>query len=170
MLKENEKRTFWIVVMAVAAVSLVSAWLSSFIVSLDYMIDGSKYLGEYVTEDYRMSIGVMLLVLFVLTAAAVAHLATTGRNNKTAKIAWASVIGGFFVLTALIFTILYYTDKELSNCYNELIGYITNTLAIAVSYELAFLAQCMLDRKPKQAETPQESAEPAATDDNAQNQ
>ncbi len=168
MLKENEKRTFWIVVMGVAAVSLVSAWLSSFIVSLDCMINTSEYLGEYADSDYTFSIGVMLLVMFVLTGAAVAHLATKGRNCKSAKIAWASVIGGFFLLTSIIFTIVYHTDNDLSNCYSETMLYITDTLAIALSYELAFLAQCMLGRKPKQDAT-QEPAAPAATDDSAQN-
>lgn len=165
MLKENEKRTFWIVVMAVAAVSLVSAWLSSFIVSLDYIINNSEYVGEYAGVDYSLSIGVMLLVLFASVAAAVVHLSTVGRNCKKAKIAWASVIGGFFVLMALIFTILYYTNDEISNHYSELIGYITNGIAIAISYELAFLAQCMLARKPKQEAEQEPAAQPNPTDE-----
>ncbi|MCM1289609.1 MAG: hypothetical protein NC132_03025 [Corallococcus sp.] len=158
MLKENEKRTFWIVVMAVATVSLVAAWASAFIVSVDSMIDRVEYIGKYESEAFAFSAAVLLLTVFIAVAAAVTHLATKGRNCTKAKIIWASVIGGFVLLSSIALTVANYCVDELigsSTSYQALIGYITNTLSIAVSYEIAFLAQMMLTRRPKQ-ETAQE--------------
>lgn len=157
MLKENEKRIFWIAVMAVAVVSLVAAWASSFIVAVDYMIDSVRYLGKYIGEDLVFIEAILLLVLFVAVATAVIHLATKGRNCKTAKIVWASVIGGFVLLSSVAFTVVFYCVDEatkspflMNQPYQALIGYITNTITILISYEMAFWAQMMLLKKPKQ--------------------
>lgn len=158
MLKENEKRTFWIVVMAVAAVSLISAWLSSFVVGLECIVANAEYLGRYESADFSFSLGFMLLVMFLLVAVAIALLSTVGRKSLPAKIVGACVIGGFFLLTSLIFTIVYHVTGGSASGYTYHITYISNTLAIAISYELAFLAQCMLARRPKQ-EAPQETPE-----------
>lgn len=172
MLKENEKRTFWIVVMAVAAVSLVSAWAASFIVTVDYMIDSAEYVGgnyqwgSSAGYDFVFSAAFLLLVFFIIIVAAVAHLATKGRNCKKAKIVWASVIGGLFLLSSIVLTTVYYVVEDVpdQSSYQALIGYITNTLAIAISYEIAFLAQCMLNRKPKQEAAQEPAAQPDAAD------
>ena len=150
MLKENEKRVFWIVVMAVAVVSLVSAWVSSFVISLEGFIDNADWLGKYEDVDYDFSTAVLLLAMFALVAAAVAHLATKGKNCNKAKIIWAAIIGGYFLLSSLVLGIIYYT--VVSN-YNSMMTYVTTTLTMAISYELAFIAQWMLNRQPKAAET-----------------
>lgn len=166
MLKENEKRTFWLVVMAIAAVSLVSGWAASFIVSLDGLIDAdADFLGTAAYYDFSFSIAFMLLVFFVVVAAAVIHLSTKGRNCLKAKIVWAAVIGGYFLLSSIIFTICFYEVEDVSDSttYAALMSYLTTTLTIALSYEIAFLAQMMLGRKPKQAETA-EVAETAKTE------
>ena len=152
MLKEKEKRTFWIVVMAVAVVSLVSAWVSSLIVSMDYIIDYAGELGEWADYDFMFSAAVLLFVLFALVVAAVAHLATKGRNCRKARIIWASVIGGFFLLSCIVLTVVAYVVIREYNGYMSLTSYVTAALSMAVSYEIAFLAQCMLNRRPKQTE------------------
>ena len=148
MLKENEKRIFWIVVMAIAAVSLVSAWVSGFVISLDNLIDNFDWIGQYESVDYDFSAAILLLTMFALVTAAVAHLATKGKNNKKAKIVWAAVIGGYFLLSCLVLGIVYYV---VVSQYTTMMSYVTATLSMAVSYEIAFLAQTMLARHPKQA-------------------
>ena len=154
MLKEKEKRIFWIVVMAIATVSLVSALLSSFVVSVDYLINMEyNYLSE-VDVQFNFSIALLMLAFFAIVVAAIAHLATKGRRSSKAKINWAAIIGGYFLLSNVMFAVCYYevSGVEANYTYESLISYVTATLSIAISYEIAFLAQMMLSRKPKQTE------------------
>lgn len=145
MLKDNEKRIFWIVVMAIAAVSLVTAWVSGLVVGIDTMIYNSDYIGEYPDVDCGFSVSVLLLCLLVIVATAVVHICTKGRHCMKAKIVWAAVIGGYFLLSSVAFAVVYHVAAI--GDYTELIEYVTATLAITVSYEIAFLAQCMLDKR-----------------------
>ena len=152
MLKENEKRIFWIIVMAIAAVSLVTAWVSGFVVGIDNMIYNTDAIGLYPDVDFGFSTSVLLLCLLVIVAAAVTHVCTKGRHCMKAKIIWAAVIGGYFLLSSIVFAIVFHAASI--GDYAELIEYVTATFAIAVSYEIAFLAQCMLDRRDKSEKQP----------------
>ena len=143
MLKGNEKRIFWIVVMAIAVVSLVTSIVSSFVVSVDYMIYFAKDLGIYPDSDFVFGAAFLMLALLVIVlVAAVMHICIKGRRSLKAKIICAAVIGGYFLLSSIIFTIVFHV-AEIGQ-YSALMEYITVTLAITVSYEIAFLAQCML--------------------------
>ena len=145
MLKKNEKRIFWIVVMAIAAVSLVTSWISGAIVGIDNMINSADNIGRYESVDYRFGIAFLLLALWVIVAAAVIHLSTKGKHSTKAKTIWAIVIGAYFVLSAIAFTVVYYAYDI--GYYEDLMEYITTSLAIAVSYEIAFFARRMLDTR-----------------------
>lgn len=144
MLKGNEKRTFWIVVMAICAVSLVTAWVSGFVTGMDNMIDSADMIGERPSVDYQFSVSFLIFAFLAIVAAAVAHICTKGKNSMKVKIIWAAVIGGYFLLSNIIFGSIFYA-AEIGN-YSVMIEYVTVTLAITVSYEIAFLAQCMLTR------------------------
>ena len=147
MLKENEKRIFWIVVMAIAAVSLVTSLVSSFVVTVDNLINTpKKNFGLWENDNFAFSAAFLMLVLFVIVAVAVVmNICIRGKHSLLVKIICASVIGGYFLLSSIIFTIVYYVGYI--GEYNALMEYITLTLAIAISYEIAFLAQCMLTKR-----------------------
>ena len=145
MLKKNEKRIFWIVVMAIAAVSLVTSWISGVVVGIENMINSADVLGQYTDSDFRFGVAFLLLTLWGIVAAAVAHLCTKGKHCMKAKMIWAIVIGAYFVLSAIAFTVAYYA-YDIGD-YADFIEYVTTSLAIAVSYEIAFFAQRMLDTR-----------------------
>ena len=147
MLKENEKRTFWIVVMAIATVSLVTSLVSAFIVNVDYWIDVPPHLGiSYDDANFAFSIDfLMLAFLVIVVVAVVMNICIRGKNSLVVKLICASIIGGYFLLSSIIFTIVHYVGYI--GEYYALMEYITITLAIAISYEIAFLAQCMLNKR-----------------------
>ena len=150
MLKEKEKRIFWIVVMAIAVVSLISACVSSIIVSMDDLINYGDAIGEWDDCDYAFSAAVLLLAFVVMVAAAVAHLATKGKNCVKAKIIWAAVIGGYFLLSCIVLTIVHYVVVVDYNSYKSLVAFATTGVSITVSYEIAFLAQMILSKNKNQ--------------------
>ena len=145
MLKKNEKRIFWIVVMAIAAVSLVTSWISGIVVGMENMITSADNIGRYETVDFRFGVAFLLLSLWVIVGAAVVHLCTKGKHSTKAKAIWAIVIGAYFVLSAIAFTVAYRAYNI--GYYEDFMEYITTSLAIAVSYEIAFFAQRMLDTR-----------------------
>ena len=150
MLKGKEKRIFWIVVMAIAAVSLVSACVSSIIVSMDDLINFGDAIGEWDDCDYAFSAAVLLLAFVVMVAAAVAHLATKGKNCVKAKIIWAAVIGGYFLLSCIVLTVVHYVVVVDYNSYNSLVAFATTGVSMTASYEIAFLAQMILSKNKSQ--------------------
>jgi len=134
MLKENEKRIFWIVVLAICTISVVTSALSALIFAIR-MIGGNGYL-EYLFAGIFISLfSVAFLVNVIL------EVVWRKKYSFKRSLVWlCSLCGSFVLFLIVMLSFLFLVSK------NTFWSVLALGIDLLISYGIAFLAKAILNK------------------------